>query len=584
MRSAGLLALNLQALRRIRTSANPMQTRNNSATGLVSGPSTGHGAWLHWGKEKLRQLAVPQAGLSRWAIVSLVLVLLAVISYLVTVGKLAVNFPYWDDYYAVLDSLAKVRDTDCLSGRVNALVAQHNEHRLVLLRLLVLSCRALEGQVDFRTLVWIGNLGLLSLTAILVAGANQSARWPAVLALLPLALLSPIQDKQMLWAMASISNFWVLAFAAAALLLLTRSSRLGFGFACALAFLATFTSGQGLLCFPAGIILLLFYRQWRRVAFWFGTMAVAIGCYLYGYVRPEHHPLPEISWTTLQFFPVAAGGALSELLCRCLTPVLPDPRWQAALFPTLQFLVGLLVVGLTGWLWFQRYYRRNPFLSIFMLYLLLLCATASISRGAFGLQQALMPHYRVISVCLTTLAVIGWLDWRYRHHPTACPQPAICAAGFAFCALAWALGYSSVRAFSIEQTEARRLFLQEQDARGFVRLPFREQAVDILWRSYLTGSLPFRDLETGGGPHLSVERLNRLAVRGADDLKLAGAANRVAAGLCWRGDELIVLVGRPLPPETRAAGWLLVRGNALEYVLPRNERELAHAPGGQLCP
>ena len=242
---------------------------------------------------------------NRCALAALLLSLLALAAYLAAAGRLAVDFPYWDDYYAVLDSLGKVRASETVTGKVAAVFSQHNEHRVAWLRAVALTCWAVQGRVDFRTLIWLGNTGLIALAVILMAGSRRSVRWPSLLALIPLALLSPIQGKQMIWAMAALSNYWVLAFAAVALLLLSAGTGPAFGWACVSAVLATFTSGQGLLCFPAGLALLVVERRWPRALGWLGIMGLSALAYFHNYTRPSYHPAPEISWSG---GPVLSGG------------------------------------------------------------------------------------------------------------------------------------------------------------------------------------------------------------------------------------------------------------------------------------
>ena len=387
------------------------------------------------------------ASAARVRLAALTLALLAAAAYLLAAGRLAVDFPYWDDYYAVLDSLGKVRASETVTEKVAAVFSQHNEHRVAWLRAVALACWAVQGRVDFRTLILLGNAGLIALAVILVVGARRTMRWPSLLALIPLALLSPIQGKQMIWAMAALSNYWVLAFAAAALMLLSRGSRATFSWACVLAVLATFTSGQGLLCFLAGTVLLVVERRWPRVLSWLAVMGLSAVVYFHNFTRPPHHPALQISWTAVQFFSAAVGGALSDLACRCLAPVLTEPRLEAALVPSIQAAAGLVLIGLTAWLWARRYYQRSPFVSVFLLYLLLLFAAASVSRSGFGLQHALISHYRVISASIAVLVAVGLLDRRYCRPGQPCPQAAVLLGGALFCLLSWCLCYPAYGIF-----------------------------------------------------------------------------------------------------------------------------------------
>ena len=453
------------------------------------------------------------------------------------------------------------------------------------LRAVALGCWGVQGRVDFRTLIWLGNLGLIALAAILVAGLCRRGESPSLLALVPLALLSPIQGKQMIWAMAAVSNYWALAFSAGALLLLCRGTRRTFGWASLLGAVAIFTSGQGLFCFAAGLVVLAIGRRWRQALVWLGIMAISAALYFHHYVRPAYHPAPEVSWTALQFFFAVVGGSLSELVCRILEPLLTEPHLEAALVPTIQAATGVLLVGLTGWLWIKRYYQRSLFVSVFLLYLLLLCAAVSVSRSGFGVQQALMPHYKVISASISVLVAVGLLDARQGNQLKPAAEAVALLGGTLFCLSSWCVCYPGVRAFSEQMAEARNWFVQRQDGRGVMSMALREQALDILWHSYLTGLLQLEGLNGGHPVRLSFARLTRIAVPCSQSLAVSqtAGAKEVARLLCAGGDLLVIPAHRS-PETTDFAGSLLLYGGDLRYRLrarfataPNNPRA---RPGG----
>ncbi len=373
----------------------------------------------------------------------------------------------------------------------------------------------------------------------------------------------------MIWAMAALSNYWVLAFAAGGLLFLCSGTRQGFAWACVLAVLASFVSGQGLLCFVAGVVPLVLERRWPRALVWLTLMGLTAVVYFHNFTRPSYHPPPEISWTAVQFFLAAVGSAVSNLTCECLAPVLTDRRWEAALVPTIRAAAGLALIGLATWLWARRYYQRNLFLSVFVLYLLLLCATAGVSRSGFGVQHALMPHYKVISICIAVLVAVGLLDQRYGGSGKGCPQATVLLGGCVFCLLAWCLCYPGVRSFSKELAEGRRWFVEVQDGRGVMSARLRQPALDILWRSYLTGLLPLAELGGGKGIRLSPESLSRIATPCPQPLSAAVVLEgKLVAKLQWAGADLVLVPGSLSGDLSGAAGSLLLRGGELHYRLP----------------
>ena len=491
--------------------------------------------------------------------------------YLAGVARLAVDFPYWDDYYSVLEGVCKFHAADSGAEKTAVLLSQHNEHRVALLRGAAVADCAAQGHVDFRTLIWMGNAGLLAFCALLMVGARRSIRSAALLALIPLALLSPIQEKQMVWATCVLSNYCVLALAAGAMLLVTARGWGGFGGACVLALAATFTMGQGIFCFGVGAAMLAMERQWRRAGVWLGVMVAAALVYFHHYSRPSYHPPPELTWTTVQFFPVAVGGAVSDMTCRFLAPVFEVLGWESALVPTIQMGAGVVLIGLVVWLGVKGYYRRNLFVSGFLVYLVGLCAVASVSRSGFGLQHALMSHYKVISMSIAVLVALGLAEMRWGSGGS--PDGAILSGGVLVCLLSWSLFYPGTRAYSRELADGRARFVGSQDARGVFQRALREEGVDILWRSYLTGVLRLEDLDQGAGATLSVERLARLGARRNVSLAEARSAvisesGRVVASLARSGQDLRVRRVLGASEIGDGAGMIWVVGGRLQYVLP----------------
>jgi hypothetical protein len=186
---------------------------------------------------------------------------------------------------------------------------------------------------------------------------------------------------------------------------------------------------------------------------------------------------------------------------------------------------------------------------------------------------------------------VALLDQRFPEPPKLRVHGAVLAGGACFCAVCWQVFYPGVAAFSKDLAEGRRWFLQTQDARSLrVWQPQREQALDIVWRSYLTGLMPMADLANPQGLRLSPQRLCRMGVlcRQTGSAPPPDGADWVAR-LEWSGEEVLLLPSPTTADATAGAGSLRLRDGRLEYVLPvksepgesasrRSSRELP-APG-----
>src|SRR5258708_358677 len=71
--------------------------------------------------------------------------------------KYAVNVPYWDDFDSVLLFLDNYLVIDSLPDKVSLIVSRHNEHRIILNRLIPIFQFYLFGNVNFKWLIFFGN-------------------------------------------------------------------------------------------------------------------------------------------------------------------------------------------------------------------------------------------------------------------------------------------------------------------------------------------------------------------------------------------------------------------------------------------
>ena len=181
---------------------------------------------------------------------------------------MACNMPLLDDYNFLHDIL-RIEDHASWHRKLFSIIAQHNEHRIALSRLIALAQLHLGGHIDFRWLAFFGNLGLLATAFFISWGAKFSGEknWIAFFLIAPV-IFSSYQGYQMFWAMPAISNYWSVAFALGTLALLNLQGWLCFSVACAFALVAVFTSGQGLILLPVALMCLLFFRRWRESTAW----------------------------------------------------------------------------------------------------------------------------------------------------------------------------------------------------------------------------------------------------------------------------------------------------------------------------
>lgn len=202
----------------------------------------------------------------------------------------ALNLPYWDDFL-VQDHLLLLKGG---SGRqkLSHLFDQHWEHRIIWTRLLFAFFAKINGSLNYYGLTLIGVSGLLVIVGILLALFRRLAYPPLYFVPIPFLLVTLQSYENLIWAMASIQNFWILAFALGAFYGLAQNTLITRWLALGLAVLATFTSGNGSLVLLAGLIVLTYQRHWRWVGGWAIATVLSLAGYFYTYQRISFFPSP----------------------------------------------------------------------------------------------------------------------------------------------------------------------------------------------------------------------------------------------------------------------------------------------------
>ena len=182
--------------------------------------------------------------------------------------------------------------------------------------------------------------------------------------------------------------------------LANSAKRLGWKLSAAvlLATVATFSSGQGLLVWPAGLLPLVFSplpkrRKTAIIAIWAALGTLEWIAYFWGYVKPADHPPLGFS---CEYFAILGGGAL-----------FPYPVAVAAATAGAMILILAAVAVLLA--------RQEGKLASYSFWIAILCygilvqAQITVSRCGFATSQALSSRYAATSL-LTVIGLYGILS------------------------------------------------------------------------------------------------------------------------------------------------------------------------------
>jgi|GEM_PF-571981 len=319
--------------------------------------------------------------------------------------RYSVNIPHWDDYDAILGPLMTFSELGNAKEKIALIFAQHNEHRVAFDRVIALLTFYLNGSIDFRLLMFIGNMGLVGLLLVLYKSSRVvEDRFLYFIPVIYL-LFQPQYWENIYWGMAAIANFYVLFFAFLSLYLVTKQSQKSFILATAFAILATFTSGGGMVVFFVGLTILIYQKRFKNFLTWLAVMSLTLFSYFHGYVKPAHHPsifnaIVKQPSNTLDYFFSFMGSSL----------FLPH---QAGLLP----LAALI------YLTKRKYYEKNLAIYSFLVFLLITAGAVALTRSGFGVEQAYSSRYMIISILFFILLYISLIEtidkerWLKRYYP-----------------------------------------------------------------------------------------------------------------------------------------------------------------------
>jgi hypothetical protein len=347
-----------------------------------------------------------------------------------------VPVPYWDQWELV-PLLQKLNNH---SLGFADLWAQHNEHRIVLPRAVMLFLARLTG--------W--NIYYEFVTSFLIALATFILLWsmlrktfegrPPVWLLVAFSLVafSPIQYDNWLWGW-QIQFFMTNLGAVAAVWSLQKwpDRFKGLAFAIIAVVFSSFSLGSGLFLWMAimPVIFLARPRNWSHIILWCIAAAATLGLYLNGYLKPPAHPSPfsfmQHPREFIKYVFIYIGSPLGFIK--------PD----AAL------IMGILIiiVATAILIAFSRYGTGGmasllPWIALGLQ--AILCAIGTgVGRAGFGARQALSSRYSTFaSLLLLAVLVIAasWLAIRrkeesggqsFRHRTVATALLAIFAVTYA---------------------------------------------------------------------------------------------------------------------------------------------------------
>jgi hypothetical protein len=239
---------------------------------------------------------------------------------------------------------------------------------------------------------------LLAATFLLIwAHKRRSASSPWLYYVpVPILLLSVVQWQNTLWGF-QMAWYLVLLALAATLLVLDRErlSWLAFGVAIVFAIVGSFSSLQGLIIWPAGLILLYHRRRpWPLAAVWIAAAAGSVILYFHNFSNPAGDA-PNAVWQN----PLLAAKFSLALVGDVVgVPMTKSPNYPVMVFGAVIVLVAVITVVMYG---IRRDERSGSPLGVALIcFGLLFAATVTQGRLIYGYLSASQSRYTTFDLLI----------------------------------------------------------------------------------------------------------------------------------------------------------------------------------------
>jgi len=368
-----------------------------------------------------------------------------------TVLRFSSNRPFSDDYDAVLAFMNQFLSAPW-QIRLWMLPAQHNEHRIVLSRIITLADYFITGRINFVTLNLIGNLGVIAI--FVIVAMSMPRKKMGVAALVPISFLcfNFAQWALMYFPMAALQQYWQTAFALASLsVLATVAGARGIAGATALGVIASFTGGGGLLVFPVGLFAFAAQRRWRGLFSWLAISAAVFFVYFVALhfelpsgssksaTLSDHHP---VEW--LLYAWAFIGNSLFFVSNATGVVFLVSNSGDVAIVAGALFMVlvafssiPMLVKGQTPEAETEGMHTERLRPVLFGLFILAAAVAAGHARLAeSGVMQSLTPRYGIYGLLALAISYQLWLSLAPRRHEVFIKgtfiMASVCLFGYAY--------------------------------------------------------------------------------------------------------------------------------------------------------
>lgn len=335
--------------------------------------------------------------------------------------KFSYNFFYQDDFHLLRFVTIFKDDSINFQEKLNALYNQHNEHRIIFPRLIVLLDYYVQGHLDWKVLNVISALyylGIFAFFAIIIKKINL-AYWY----ILPLALFifQPSAYQNYYWTISILQQVGNLFWAMFLFYSLTYFKPKNFWVSLLLIIILTFTHGNGLFAFGVGGLLLFLQKRYRQLIIWIVLMGIVAVFYFHGYFTAQNSNIAGSLSDPIRLigcFGGFWGGFIYDLSKNKHQVIITI--WGGLLIFLLLAMINLNLI-LTSFFKsfqtkFQKYFpKENLFLFACFLYLSITAVLVALSRSWTSIEAGYQNRYLHNSVIALVLLYVTILHYKSQN-------------------------------------------------------------------------------------------------------------------------------------------------------------------------
>jgi len=336
-----------------------------------------------------------------------IFIFLPIIIYLIYTVSNSVNFFFADDFH-LLKTVLWIQDVDGIFEKLGILMKQHNEHRILLPRLLTLLDYKIEGAINWRTLILTGNLIWIANLWFFWKGFKSFKQPVWMFIGVPFIFLQPQYTDNVTWAI-SILQQSVIVFWFSLLAYLCSKNR--YSWALLVAVIATFTHGNGIFSFVIGIILASMDRRWRTVLTWAGVLVIVAIIYFWGFEKGQ-----SADFGKSLSDPVRLMMAFFGFFGSVTTIRIQNVNFAVLLGAVLITILGIYLIPKLKSSVFKPYNKLSAFDKMLLgnvLFLGITGALVCVSRSWGGVGNVLAPryqHYAPYVICWVYIVILSYLN------------------------------------------------------------------------------------------------------------------------------------------------------------------------------